>query len=452
MKWKFMEKYKHIRLFTLLGLIAVLTLQSIWMYNTYILVRDSIQTKCCEFLEIAIEDEMKMRMEYFPEGAQIIGGEIGGMMNPLTCFSENLSKMGYEMSIERMDSIVSVLLAENGIESDFVIRIVNPKQNILLQESKKQGFIFWGVIESTPFSIKADSSEAVQLILVNPYKVFFERMGLLMLSSFIMLILVIGCIFYQIKVILYQRKVAKLREDFSYAMIHDMKTPLSALALCSEVLGSDKIESMPDLRRDFSRTMKTESGHLLKLVNSLLTMAKLENRKMVIHKAKVQLQPMLERIIETFKMKSDRPVHFSLQLHIKEVNADKEHLEESLYNLIDNAIKYSKDEGDIEIAISADEDEVYSCIKVRDNGIGISKGDIKTIFDKFERGSAISSSRLGKVAGFGLGLSYVYLVAEAHGGTVTVNSVVGKFTEFFLYIPVLMDDYTENNEIYGEED
>lgn len=304
---------------------------------------------------------------------------------------------------------------------------------------------------STPFPIKADSSEAVQLILVNPYKVFFERMGLLMLSSFIMLILVIGCIFYQIKVILYQRKVAKLREDFSYAMIHDMKTPLSALALCSEVLGSDKIESMPDLRRDFSRTMKTESGHLLKLVNSLLTMAKLENRKMVIHKAKVQLQPMLERIIETFKMKSDRPVHFSLQLHIKEVNADKEHLEESLYNLIDNAIKYSKDEGDIEIAISADEDEVYSCIKVRDNGIGISKGDIKTIFDKFERGSAISSSRLGKVAGFGLGLSYVYLVAEAHGGTVTVNSVVGKFTEFFLYIPVLMDDYTENNEIYGEE-
>lgn len=76
-------------------------------------------------------------------------------------------------------------------------------------------------------------------------------MGLLMIASFIMLVLVIGCIIYQIKVIIYQKKVAKLREDFSYAMIHDMKTPLSSIMMCSDALNGEKIESMPELKRIF---------------------------------------------------------------------------------------------------------------------------------------------------------------------------------------------------------
>ena len=446
------RKYKYIRFFTFLGLIAVLSLQSIWIYNTYTLIKIDICKDCCEIVAEAIEKEMEIRMEYLPEGTQVVGGEMNGDINPLAYFSENLSKMGHKMSIMKVDSITSVLLKKSDIDDRFFINLINPQTNSVLQKSKKEDFPILGRIKSEPFLIKTDSSEAVQLILINPYITFFERMGLLMIASFVMLVLVVGCIIYQIKVIIHQRKVAKLREDFSYAMIHDMKTPLSALTMCSEVLGSERIESMPDLRKDFCRTLKAESGHLLKLVNRVLNISKLENHKMIMDKETVWLQPMLERITDTFKVKSVRPVYFILDLRIKEVNADKVHLEESLYNLIDNAIKYSKDEGDIKITISTEGDEAYSCIKVCDNGIGISKKDIQKIFDKFERGSAFNNARLGKVAGFGLGLNYVYQVAEAHGGMVTVNSVVGKYSEFAIYIPILMKDYTENNEKYGEQD
>lgn len=269
-------------------------------------------------------------------------------------------------------------------------------------------------------------------------------MGLLMIASFIMLVLVIGCIIYQIKVIIYQKKVAKLREDFSYAMIHDMKTPLSSIMMCSDALNDEKIESMPELKKSFLGVVKSETVHLLKLINRLLTISKLENDKLTMVKEKVKLEPMLERIRETFKAKSTKPLHFTLNLQAKEVNADKEYLEEAVYNLVDNAVKYSKDEGEVEIEITSECSGGYSCIKVRDNGIGFSEEDKRKIFDKFERGSAIKSSRLGKVAGFGLGLNYVYRVMEAHGGTVTASSVVGKFSEFTLYMSASEEEDTEN--------
>lgn len=315
-----------------------------------------------------------------------------------------------------------------------------------MQVSKKENLPLWGIIKSEPFLIKSDSTEAVQLLLINPYKTFFERMGLLMIASFIMLVLVIGCIVYQIKVIIYQKKVAKLREDFSYAMIHDMKTPLSSIMMCSDALNDEKIESIPELKKSFLGVVKSETVHLLKLINKLLTISKLESHKLTMVKEKVQLEPMLGRIRETFKAKSTKPLYFTLNLQAREVDADKEYLEEAVYNLVDNAVKYSKDEGEVEVEITSECSGGYSCIKVRDNGIGFSEEDKRKIFDKFERGSAIKSSRLGKVAGFGLGLNYVYQVMEAHGGTVTASSVVGKFSEFTLYMPALEEEDTENKE------
>lgn len=436
------QKYKYIRLFTFLGLMAVLSLQAAWIYNTYMLIRNNIQKDCCEVVEKTLENEMVIRMDNLPEGSQVIGGEVNDTIKPLTYFCENLSNMGREISMVRIDSIASVLLKEYSIESNFVVCTMNPQNDSILQVSKKENLSLWGVIKSEPFLIKSDSTEA----LINPYKVFFERMGLLMIASFIMLVLVIGCIVYQIKVIIYQKKVAQLREDFSYAMIHDMKTPLSSIMMCSDALNGEKIESMPELKKNFLGVVKSETVHLLKLINKLLTISKLENHKLTMVKEKVQLAPMLERIMETFKAKSVKTLHFTVNLQAKEVDADKEYLEEAVYNLVDNAVKYSKDEGEVEVEITSECSGGYSCIKVRDNGIGFSEEDKRKIFDKFERGSAIKSSRLGKVAGFGLGLNYVYQVMEAHGGTVTASSVVGKFSEFTLYMPAPGEEDTENKE------
>ena len=114
--------------------------------------------------------------------------------------------------------------------------------------------------------------------------------------------------------------------------------------------------------------------------------------------------------------------------------ADEQYLSEAISNLIDNAIKYSKPDA-IEIKITSHPTDKYDVLKVRDNGIGISKDDQHIIFDKFGRAAIHEHNRKGGVSGFGLGLNYVDQVMQAHGGKVTVSSEIDKFSEFTLYIP-----------------
>lgn len=425
---------KKIRIFTVLGLVAILTLQAIWLFNTYMLVKNNILKESFDTLEESLNKEVELRIDRTPKGTQIIGSSSGDSIPPLTYFSENVSKLGFEISLVDIDSIASsILLRKYNIESTYMICMIDMNTREILQKSKSLDFSSLNVVKSTPFPIRTDLSQGIQLVLLNPYWAIFERMGLLMIATAIMMIMVITCIIYQIKIIIRQDKIAKVREDFSYAMIHDMKTPLSSILACTSFLHSGKMESM-QLKERYFCIIEDETGHLLNLTNKVLTLSKLENHKLEMSRTVFPLEPMIDDLIEKFSTKCTKPLHFTTNLQAKEVCADEEYLKEAISNLIDNAIKYSKES--VEIDISSLSNATHTLIKVHDNGIGISEKDRKHIFEKFERASAFKRSRLGKVAGFGLGLNYVYQVMDAHEGSVTVSSVEKEFSEFVLYIPI----------------
>lgn len=148
----------------------------------------------------------------------------------------------------------------------------------------------------------------------------------------------------------------------------------------------------------------------------------------------LSLRSMLDDLIEKFSAKADKPVHFSLALEAETVVADGEFLKEAISNLIDNAIKYSGASVAITISSFCKLDGAV-VIKVKDNGFGIPLKDQSRIFEKYERASATERSRKGGASGFGLGLNYVFRVAEAHGGTVEVESIEGEYSEFSLSLP-----------------
>ncbi|RHL04251.1 MULTISPECIES: sensor histidine kinase KdpD [Bacteroides] len=425
---------KHIILFTTLGLIAILSLQTIWLYNTFILVRNNIYGETNNILDEAlteaIADFSKLGV---PEGTTISSGPINDSIPANTYFYDGLWKLGIEVPLCEVDFFAFKLLKRAGLESEFLSCLADPKSGKIYQKSKVQTIPVWGVIKSDIIPIRTDLSQGIQLVLLNPYWAIFERMGLLMIATAIMMIMVITCIIYQIKIIIRQDKIAKVREDFSYAMIHDMKTPLSSILACTSFLHSGKMESM-QLKERYFCIIEDETGHLLNLTNKVLTLSKLENHKLEMSRTVFPLEPMIDDLIEKFSTKCTKPLHFTTNLQAKEVCADEEYLKEAISNLIDNAIKYSKES--VEIDISSLSNATHTLIKVHDNGIGISEKDRKHIFEKFERASAFKRSRLGKVAGFGLGLNYVYQVMDAHEGSVTVNSVEKEFSEFVLYIPI----------------
>ena len=168
-------------------------------------------------------------------------------------------------------------------------------------------------------------------------------------------------------------------------------------------------------------------------MNKLLTISKLENKKLILNKQPVNLEPIIGDIIEKAKAKTEKNIDFIVDLLTKHVLADEQYLAEAISNLVDNAIKYSKDE--IRICITSLSTDKYDLLKVRDNGIGISKEDQHIIFDKFGRAAVHEHNRKGGVSGFGLGLNYVDQVMQAHGGKVTVASEKDQYSEFTLYIP-----------------
>ena len=427
------------KIITAISLTSILALQLMWLCNTYILIRNNISEEINQILYTGMEDEAITRLNKTPKGTNIKGEAATDSIPEITYLEEGLYNLGYYISIEDVDSIASTLLLEHKISSDFILNLINPKTREVLQQSKKGNFCLWNAIHSKEIPIRTDLSQTVQMILVNPHWSIFARMGILLLSTAVMVVFAFIGLFYQIKIIITERKIARLKEDFSYAMIHDMKTPISSAIMCTSRLHSGKLDDKPEIKNHYFTIVENELEHLLALSNKVLTLAKLEQHKLEMNKKEVPLSPMIEDLIEKFTIKTEKTIHFTTDLKTEKVYADEEFLKEAISNLIDNAIKYSKES--VKINISSSSDANHDIINIYDNGIGIPQKDQKKIFEKFERASAIKQTRKGGPSGFGLGLNYVYQVMEAHEGRVYINSIEGEFSEFSLLIPKIIESY-----------
>lgn len=433
-----MKNKKYIQWITALGVVVIFALQTTWLYNTYILIKKDIYKECSNILDRALREELNFISQKIPEGTMVMGGVENDSTSISTYLYDSLWKMELRYSITRIDSLAGIHLRTSNIDSDFFICTVNPKTQSIIKKSKALSIPLWGAVKSQIIPTRLDRSEGIQLILVNPYDTILARMGLILIASALLSFFVIGCITYQIKIINHQNKVAKIREDFSYAMVHDMKTPLSTIMSTLDFLHSGRLDNKAEIKEKYFNIARSEADHLLALTNKVLTLSKLENHKLSMSKKEVLLAPMIEKLIDNFTAKSSKPVHFTTDLKAETVYADEEYLAEAISNLIDNAIKYSKES--VEIEISSLNDNSHTIIKVFDNGLGIAEKDRRSIFEKFERAAAAKRSRNGGATGFGLGLNFVQQVVSAHDGNIFVNSIEGEYSEFNIHLPLILNN------------
>lgn len=442
-------KDKHIKLLTALGLLAILALQSIWLVTTYHLTREEVTRRSDEIFRDAMMTEVFMRINILKEGMDVkydAVGELDEEAAPGRSEDELLmsvvraamqealqDKYHLPLSLTALDSIYTEKLHQSGLDAEVVCHLTDSLGNIR-QSSKKSISSHYGVVKTSIHHISKDKQQNLQAIIVNPYAIIIQRMAMLLLATALMMAFVGYCIIYQIKMIARQNKIAKLREDFSYAMIHDMKTPLSSILMGVQILETGKLDSQPEKRAKYFHILKDEGEHLLALTNKVLTLSKLENHQLKLASESFELRPMLNDLIEMFTAKSPKPVTFTLQLDVETVWGDEEFIKEAISNLIDNSIKYSGALVDICISSLLEADSFY-VIQVRDNGLGIPLRDQSRIFEKYERASAAVHSRKGGASGFGLGLNYVLRIVEAHGGKVRVESIEGDYSEFSLFLP-----------------
>lgn len=439
---------KHIRWIAVVGLIAIVELQYVWLVNTYKLTKESIQMKGEELFPEAALQEVFLRVSKTKKDSTVTMNvnfdaekDMETMSNPgqwlmsymHVSFQEiALKDFNRDVSFMDLDSIYAHMLDSIGFPAVVASCIVDSTGRVM-RSSSQLDIHGKGVLRTSPLPISHDGTRFLQGVITNPYRVIFRRMTLLLLATVLIMVLVIVCIIYQIRIIVRQDKIAKLREDFSYAMIHDMKTPLSSILMGTQILETGKLDTQPEKKARYFRILKEEGEHLLSLTNKVLTLSKLENHQLKLEKDTCCVRSMLEDLAEKYKAKAVKHIVYKWNLQADTVYADEEFLKEALSNLIDNAVKYSGDEVEITFSSGKLSNEYY--IKVHDTGFGIPLKDQSKIFEKYERASAADRSRYGSSAGFGLGLNYVLRVAEAHGGRITLESIEGEYSEFTIYLP-----------------
>lgn len=356
--------------------------------------------------------------------------ELGKNTPEFTYMQEELEKLGSPILLDSLTYTFDGILISNGFNNDYTISIL--KGDSIIDERATDNTTLLS-IETNKIPLRKDYSIVIQARLYNPYQLYYDRIGGLLVSTTLLVVIIIGCIIYQILIVIKQRRIMRIREDFTYALIHDMKSPLSTIFMTLNFLHSGRMDGKPEMKEKYFQIAEEESDKLLKLTNKVLTISKLEKQKMEMRLSCVALAPMLERLIEKFKAKSEKPLHFALDLKVPTVAADEEYLEEVFRNLIDNAVKYSGEE--VKITISSESNDTYTIVRVHDNGMGIARKHLPYVFNKFERGAASKRIRKGGAAGFGLGLSFVQQVIEAHQGNVFANSIENEFTEISIFLP-----------------
>ena len=427
-------RYKYV---SIISATAVLLLLGLYMWMTYVSASRDISERAGNQLSWAMFYEGYGRADEVAPNDTLSLPQLRGnlsLVSSVEGMNDALSRKYHsEISLDAVAVLVDSLLSVAHINRDVTLQEVDSEGVILKQNNNRSSS--WSLY-TKPVSIRRDQSKAVRLALNNPYPELAQRLSPLFLISAVILGFFTVIIVQLLRFITEQEQMTELRNDFSYAMVHDMKSPLSSIIMGAHFLHSGKVDDKPQIKERYYSIIEDEAEHLLALVNKLLTISKLENKKLILNKWDIHIEPIIADLVEKAKAKATKPIEITTRLEVKNVLADEQYLTEAIANLIDNAIKYSKDE--IKIEIKTIDTDKNVLLKVRDNGIGISREEQQIIFDKFGRAAIHEKNRKGGVSGFGLGLNYVDQVMQAHGGKVTVSSEKDKYSEFTLYIPKIV--------------
>lgn len=312
----------------------------------------------------------------------------------------------------------------NGYEQEFWDTVHN-KRN------------YYPILRDTDNLAMTETNELLIIIVPDVDKQVWYSLRWILVGAITFFLIILAAFYVTVKTLLNQKRLSQIKSDFINNMTHEFKTPLATISLAVDALRTPKVQANPEKGSYFTNIIKEENIRMNKHVETILQAAFLEKQELNLNLSKVSVHEMVKEVAGTFALQlqdKNGQIDFLLNASSDTISADDTHFRNMISNLIDNAIKYSQDP--VRIVISSHSTRNHFVMCIQDNGIGMNKESVKRIFEKFYRAH---TGNLHNVKGFGLGMSYVKTVIDAHKGKIKVDSAVGKGTSFTIEMPLMQD-------------
>jgi two-component system phosphate regulon sensor histidine kinase PhoR len=443
------------RLFTLitilitLSLIGIIVLQLSWIKNSLLLKEDqtiqAIDAAVYELSQDLIEEKSRLPTLISPKMIQDWPKERLLDLFKVPTIAERYTAF-------KMQDKIRKSLERHGLKkTSFEFAIVNAVNSLTFEmqsgnferayehalEDTANNRIYYLDITPLPGS-ETESlvpSESVVVVFPEIQNFIFSSLGWMIAGAILFTLIILAAFYITVRALLRQKKLSEIKSDFINNMTHELKTPLATISLAVDAIRNPKVVNDPEKLHYFSNIIKDENKRMNKQVETILQAALLDKQEVQLRLKELNVHNILAHVADNFKLQMDeRKGKLVIEPDAQNdlIEGDDVHITNMLSNLVDNAIKYSKEDVPPVITISTMNYGKYLRVRLEDNGIGMNKETVSRIFEKFYRAH---TGNIHNVKGFGLGLSYVRTMVDAHHGKIKVESVPGKGSVFTVDLP-----------------
>lgn len=432
----------------LVSLIGIVLIQISWIKNMIVVEQKQFKEKVYLSIDAVATELSEFKSNMLSQGNNTFPWKQDQftleMLKPTTVASR--------FTATQLNEKIRKAFNANGLTKtrfEFALATTNPfgELTYLERRSGNFGIFFEDTAKNFPFvypieplsgSIGENLSPREVLIVIVPggSAVVLEELRWRIVIAGIFTIIIFAAFYLTVNTMLRQKKLSEIKNDFINNMTHEFKTPLATISLAVDAMKNDRVIGDKEKLNYFSSIIKEENQRMNRQVETILKAALLDKQEVNLMLKPTHVHEVIKDIADNFTLQlndKNGKVEMDLEATNDLIEADEVHFPNLINNLIDNSVKYAKDNVPPEIKISTAANGKNMTIRLEDNGIGMSKETVKRIFEKFYRAH---TGNVHNVKGFGLGLSYVKTMIDAHGGHIKVESTPGKGSLFTLELPL----------------
>lgn len=432
-----------------LSLLGIIYIQLSWLRNMVLLREEQIKQNVDDATKMVGEELALYKGNYASSSGRLFPGL------PIDDFTLNILKpvtVGQRFTVAELNEKLNkafFLKKLQDVKFEFGLATISLRGPMGYIERQSAGFakMYADTVNNYTYSYLLISpsgsagenlvSDEVLIVVVPGIKnIVLHSLRWSIIASILFTIIIIAAFYLTVRTMLRQKKMGDIKNDFINNMTHEFKTPIATISLAVDALKNEKVMFDKEKMNYFGAIIKEENQRMNRQVETILRASQLEKQEVDLHLKPVHVHEIIKDVVDNFSLQlEEKNGKAELQLNAQTdmINADEVHFSNLINNLVDNAMKYSKEKIPPEIKVSTNSNSKSLVIKIEDNGIGMNRETVKRIFERFYRAH---TGNIHNVKGFGLGLSYVKTMVEAHGGDIKVDSTPGKGSVFTIDIPL----------------